>query len=76
MEHQIMKVQGDLNDFINGDIDVTLQAIGHSHLTVSENEKFNELLSELFQLLRDGMLRQLIEDANSEKDGSQIWEED
>ena len=68
MKEQIMVVKGDYIDFMNGNIEVTLEAAGHSHLTVTENQKFNELLSGLLKLLRDGTVRQLTENANSEEE--------
>ena len=66
MEVELLIVNGDINEFMAGNIEVDLWGMGFDNLTVSETEEFNEYLSKIISLLRVGSIRKIRESDGEE----------
>lgn len=68
MEVELLIVNGDINKFMSGNVEIDLWGMGYDNLTVSENEEFNEHLSKIISLLRVGSIRKIRENQCEEED--------
>lgn len=68
MEVELLIVNGDINKFMSGNVEIDLWGMGYDNLTVDETAEFNEHLSKIISLLRVGSIRKIRENQSDEDD--------
>ena len=67
MEKELLIVNGDINGFISGNMELNIWGMGYNNLTVKENKEFSDHLGEIMGLLRVGTIRTLKESSLNEE---------